>query len=816
MRLCHRAGLAVPLLTLFTILAGCATSTTDQPANFNNNPQVVAIYAVDSAFGTLPDVLIFSSDAADAARKSDNPPPSYGSYRIEFDQPINGATVANNADRGTSIGGNASFCSPLANTPVQLLDLQADATRPTGVVTSSVCYDATSPLGSHPHVLIVPGAGALTNDKATPLTCNTFEAEDGSADPATGGNVFKPNHRYGIQVKADIQNAAQKPLAAPTGAGWVNDTFTFTTSGLKIMAAGFIDAATGFFVWQEKPEAGFEKDLAPCATTTTCPDGNGNNNQPTFLKPTDASPFIIVLSEPVDLSDKANGNAALPVTLRRADNSNPDAAATTGGALLGDDRVIEVKTGDTFEPGVSYQVVVPGGLKAGSGDVLASGATYSFGAQPGTPSNLSTTPANGAQAQGHANVSTNVTWVPDPDAPTVTETDPVAVAASALPTIQFSSPVAADAAGKPVGSFTLTPQSGPAVPATVAFRANRNQQQVRLTPTAPLVPATTYTVAWTGVTGAAPPKGPASFNGQPFADDSVQFTTASFRMAVLDSPRVDAATSQANGAATVVNLDRRTDVEPADLKSGNLHVVFNNTTAGVSNSSLTISEINTTTNVPTAIPNFTVAPTANDTSNANFTVTLPATYQQKYGQRYEVRAATSITNPTTQAALKAEGCTAADCSDVKSFTTRRVTASIAQDPPAPAAPTGFRVNFTDPIDPASLTPFLTTATKAGEFKLFAREVSGAIRLDAAGNPVEVPINCVITSPTRVTCTATSPLGNSPSSFVATAVFLSTATQDVAQGGPSGPAVVAPATSTDPSARFTGNASRTLFAPCGTP
>ncbi|MFL5438596.1 MAG: hypothetical protein ACJ79W_05505, partial [Myxococcales bacterium] len=251
------------MLTLFTLFAGCATSTVPQPENFTSNPQVVAIYAVDSAFGTLPDVLVFSSSAADAGKVSAEPPPSYGSYRVEFDQPVNGPTVANNANRSTgpNPGGAASFCSPLLNTPVQLLDVQGDADRPAGPVVSSICYDATSPLGSHPHIIIVPGRDALTNAGATPLTCNTFRASTPARGP--GGNIFKPTHKYGIQVKADIQNAAGKPLAAPQGAGWVNDTFVFTTSGLKIMAAGFVDATTGFFVWQEKPEPGFEKDLAP-------------------------------------------------------------------------------------------------------------------------------------------------------------------------------------------------------------------------------------------------------------------------------------------------------------------------------------------------------------------------------------------------------------------------------------------------------------------------------------------------------------------------------------------------------------------------
>src|SRR3954469_1064986 len=144
MRLCQRAGLSLPLLTICTVLAGCGTTTVEQPANFSQSPQVVAIYAIDSAFGTLPDVLIYSQIPGDQGKISTEAPPSYGSFRVEFDQPVTGTSVANNANVGTAVGGVASFCSPLGTTPatpagaspIQLLDVDA-ANR---VVTSSICY----------------------------------------------------------------------------------------------------------------------------------------------------------------------------------------------------------------------------------------------------------------------------------------------------------------------------------------------------------------------------------------------------------------------------------------------------------------------------------------------------------------------------------------------------------------------------------------------------------------------------------------------------------------------------------------------------
>jgi hypothetical protein len=227
----------------------------------------------------------------------------------------------------------------------------------------------------------------------------------------------------------------------------------------------------------------------------------------------------------------------------------------------------------------------------------------------------------------------------------------------------------------------------------------------------------------------------------------------------------------------------------------------------VSTSTLTIGELGGTSPTATPIAGFTVTPV----DATDFKIALPATYQPKYGQKYEIRATPGITSGGK--ALSAEGCNTSDCSDVKSFTTRRVSVQIAADP-NDAAPTGFTVNFSDPIDPASITPFLTDATanppKAGEFKLFARDANGALATTST------PIKCVITDPVTVTCTAISSLGTAPASFLASAVFLPTATQDSTQGGPSGPAIVDASVSKDPSARFSGNASGSVFGACPAP
>jgi len=155
-----------------------------------------------------------------------------------------------------------------------------------------------------------------------------------------------------------------------------------------------------------------------------------------------------------------------------------------------------------------------------------------------------------------------------------------------------------------------------------------------------------------------------------------------------------------------------------------------------------------------------------------------------------------VTDAVSGKKLKAEGCTIADCSDVKSFTTRGVGASIAAFP-STTAPTGFNVNFTDPITAASLTPFL-----ASEFKLFERDATGAL------STTPTPITCTIQSATQVRCLANAPLGNSPKSYLASAVFL-----QQAQAGQGGPAIVDPGVSTDPSAQFFGSVSANIFAAC---
>jgi streptogramin lyase len=86
-------------------------------------------------------------------------------------------------------------------------------------------------------------------------------------------------------------------------------------------------------------------------------------------------------------------------------------------------------------------------------------------------------------------------------------------------------------------------------------------------------------------------------------------------------------------------------------------------------------------------------------------------------------------------------------------------------------------------------------------------------VNGALNTTPVPITCAITSAaganTVVTCTATQSLGTSPRQYLASAVFLQTATP-----GQGGPAKVDPTVSTDASAQFFGSPSANIFAACG--
>ena len=255
MNLKTAAGRPVPLMRLATVLlmaGGCATSVVDQPAGFQDPPTIAAIFAVDSAGGFLPDVLVYSSTEPAKVSKA---PPSYGSYRVEFNEPMAGETLsaANDLTAGAS-STTLSFCSPPSSgAKVRLLD----GTR---VVPTSVCYDASSPLGSNPHVNVFIGAGATVPAAPSPFTCRFFAAAP-LGDAATG--VLAASHDYTLDFAAGSINGANgKALAAPTGGGWTGNQFKLSTSGFEVMAVGFQDLNTGFFTWLDKPTPGFIKDLA--------------------------------------------------------------------------------------------------------------------------------------------------------------------------------------------------------------------------------------------------------------------------------------------------------------------------------------------------------------------------------------------------------------------------------------------------------------------------------------------------------------------------------------------------------------------------
>jgi hypothetical protein len=205
----------------------------------------------------------------------------------------------------------------------------------------------------------------------------------------------------------------------------------------------------------------------------------------------------------------------------------------------------------------------------------------------------------------------------------------------------------------------------------------------------------------------------------------------------------------------------------------------------VSPSSVTLSEVDGAGFLHPIDPSkYSVA--ASSSAATDFVVTVTdATYPLKFGQRYQVKAATSITDSTTGKPLTAEGCTPGsgnDCSDSKVFTTVKFTPKLT----VTAATGVFKVTFNYPVDPASVTPYLSGAK---EFQLYQVNADGSVK------PQTIPITCTLASPSNkvVTCTPNSPL--SPNTlYKPTATFYQTA-----QTGLGGPAIVSPTVGTPPNA-----------------
>lgn len=722
MKLKTAAALAAPLIAGF--IAGCDTPAADAPANFKNPPTVVAVYAVDQVGqaingNSLPDVLVYSVTEPGKVSKA---PPSYGSFRVEFDQPMDGSTLATNNDLSLS-----SFCSPLkatgsTTTPINLVDLGNASAK----IGSSVCYNPTSNLGQNPSVVISLGSGAATDAAPkSPFTCQDF-APDGGDDASGSGNAMKVNNQYAVTLDAArIKGSNGKNLSSDAA----NTTVKFTTSSFEIMAAGRQDPNTGYFTWLDKPYKGFEKDLDPVAASA-------------FVQSTDSTPFIVVLTE-------GASNPEVVTATRSADNSQFDsvsaAAYDPAGGGVGDPRVVSVFPGDTWEPGVAYKIVVPTTLAALDGTTLPAAKTYTFTADPTAPlAVLTTGPGDGATDRS------------------LRPSDPFT--GTHYIYVEFQAPV--DPAT--LGGITVTPSSGAplSIPASgISVLSGANNQIVFIDPAtpaganSPFVPATTYTVNVTGVkTQVGLPNG---IGGKALAPKKFTFTTVNFS--------VDQLRGSSGG------IDRSTTVNPTDLVTGALIVRFQDTANGVSNTSVHLSEV-TPTGTATAIPadptQVAVTATGGGFPGSRFKVKVTdANYVLKFGQLYRVQADTTITDGDVNAnnvALKAPGCTAASCPDVHTFTTAKFIPSIS----ASRSSGVFTITFPFPIDPASV-PDLT-----GPFKLFSQDASKKL------TPV-AGLSCALSGSNKIKCTPGTPL-DANKTYVASAIFTSAAPVLVAATLPGAP------------------------------
>ena len=721
MRLKNASGLYAPLLaTAFSaVLGGCPTPVLDPPPTFSNAPTVVAVFAVDAAYGALGDVLVYTTNASDSARVSAKPPASYGGFRVEFSQPIVGAGIANNSDRpGTSPStGPTSYCSELtAGNAITLVDVD-DSTI--GTIKSSVCYDPASALGSNPNVVILPGAGAAFAPAVNPFTCQTFAQEDGSSNPDNSGNTFKTGHKYALKFDTTkiIGGPSGKPLSLPTD--FVGGSFTFTTDDFSLMAFGYQDQNTGYFTFVDKPAKGFLKDLDPVAASA-------------FVIPADNTPTIAIFSAaPGDLATTG---------CTRGDGTSNDCAPGNGG----DNRVVAFSPGDFWESNGTYKVTIPKEVASSTAPPTLLGADhiYTFKSGAAAPGVRTVTPVAGAVAI------------------------PIGVGGVS---IDVQEPV--DAAST---TGFVVKKAGVVVPGTATINGGTNKQQLvyTFTPAGTLLdPNTTYTIEAKGlkVADLTPNK------GATIADFSSTFVTATFR-----------STNIYNGAGT--GLDRSVSSSPLVLRAtsaGNtLSVKFTNvpTALTVTNSSVVLGEVDATgALVPFNSSQYTVIAKSASPTNKEFVITITdTTYPLKFSQKYAVKLLTSITDAASGQALKAEGCSAADCSERRGF----ATTTFAPKLTVLSTTTGsFKVAFNAAVDPASLNDYVNTA-----YKLFKTNADGSL------DPNAIVMTCTAftaTAPatgtntaTTTTCTTATTLALN-TTYVASATFLQTATSGV-----SGPAHVA--------------------------
>lgn len=726
------AGFSAPLLlgSLAAVLAGCPTGIVE--TNAATPPAVTAVYAVDVSGGgdngPLPSVALFlaiDQGAKSGVRVSAKAPASYGGVQVEFDQSLKGESVAQVETLNLQ-----SSCTQ--STSIQLVDSDAaDA-----VIPSSVCYNPSTVIGSNPFVLVTAGSSM---DAAKVFTCQKFSAK----------NALAPGHNYAVKITSgSIIGSNGKAVAAlPTGGGWSGGSFKFATSDFEVLGTEYQDASTGYFHLLSKPAGlGFGKDLdaegaafrQPATSDTffivmsdvVNTDNNGNLLTATSkgpcdptADPPDAACAAFAGTFCADLSSKAaptNGECHLPAsTVTRADGSAFPSSADNG-SYGGDSRVIGVNPNGTWEPGVSYIVTISNDLQsADSGNALGGAAptTFTFKTQAAPLAEISASPV----------------------------ANQTAVSATTSISIQYQAPI--DIASATPANVKLT-TGGADVPYTVSTSAGSNYQTLKIKPTTRLKPETAYSVSVSGLTGKSIP---AETAGKTFAAYSNKFTTATFRISKLYNAAEDI-----TDLPDFTDIDRSTTQSPSRVANGTLTVRFNNAATGVSSSSVHLLEV-APSGTTTEVAGTTVAPVVTDgvASKTDYTIKAPSTYAVKFGTRYQVKADTSITNPDS-VALKAEGCSGGDCSDIRAFTTNKLAPAICIGTSACKATsktTGtFTVTFNFGLDETSVNSQLPKGATDKAIKMFKKNADGSL-----GAAIAISCTDIAVGGKTTTCAPTAPI-----------------------------------------------------------
>jgi hypothetical protein len=629
---------------------------------------------------------------------------------------------------------------------------------------------------------------------AAPFTCQKFTYERGSDDPSGALNILKPSNNYTIAFANTVVGQYNgKAIAIPSDAGWSAAGFKFKTDDFSIMAVGYQDQNSGYYVFLDKANKGLMKDL----------DAVGAAN---FSMPADSTPFLIMFSsqvaDPTLITVTRDGKAA-DVGIDYFDAQGREIGI---GPNLNDWEYIN-GIGSNWQGGATYVVTVPAAAAGvATGATIGADKVYTFKIGAASHRVRAVIPSTGAVAQSVRTLSLASASSSSTSGIALVTSDPVD--ASTLTGVVVKK---ADGSVVSQAKAQLLPKAG-AICGVAAGCGNDNQWiRVTFDQTTPffLDPGTTYTIEAKGLKVAAD----ATNAGAAIADFSSTFTTASYRTTGIF--KIDAGYAASGlgpadpaidrGASSITFTDPNTNVafavrlDPTLLRDGSFLVKFTNTpTSGtVTTSSVVLSEIGPTGAEVAVDPSkYTVtADTGRTLSTArSFVIQITdANYPLRYNTKYLVRVNKGVTDSISGKVVQDENCASGDCPVLHQFTTRLFSASISVTNTATGA---FSVVFSAPVDAASVNAALATSAKLYK-----------VNADGSLDPNAITMTCatVADGVTSVPCTTTTVLAGN-TKYVASATFLSTA-----------PAKVRSVVSTfnvDPvTATFFGSPTATFATPC---